>query len=87
MRLLALFLLVSACSSVPMTEDQKYERDVRKIEAEDGYLQEEADCARKSGVMVYDYHTKPRRKGEPDPEALRTARCEWSTKGLGAIYH
>jgi len=78
MKLLPLLLLVFVCSCAPLTEDEKYERDVKKIEAGEKYQLEEAACKRRGGVMVYQYFSNSKRKDEPDSKNIKSARCETS---------
>lgn len=87
MKLPALFLLLSACACAPLTEDQIYDRDVREIEANERFLEKEADCKRRRGVMVYSYRSKTRTGTERSTADIVTARCETMADGtLGDIY-
>ena len=87
MKILALFLLVSACSMEPLTEDQIYEREVAKIEATDEYIQEEIDCRRRGGVMIYDYYTASKKNRALDPDEIKDAHCETSVNHInGSIF-
>jgi hypothetical protein len=86
MKFLAPFLLLSAVACAPLTEDQIYEREVRLIEAEDKFLEKKADCARRRGVMVYDYRQKGRLNSEPDAADMVTARCDTTMDGALGIY-
>ena len=76
MKYSALFLLVSVCACAPLTEDQIYDREVRKIEANERFQQDKEDCERRHGIMVYDHRTKPRNNDKPDSSGMVTARCD-----------
>ena len=86
MKTIALILLISVCACVPLTEDQIYEREVRDIEASERFLQEEADCKRRRGVMVYTNNSATRTKRKPNKEDVITARCDTSIEGVRGIY-
>ena len=86
MKNIALILLVSVCACAPLTEDQIYDREVREIEASEEFLQEEADCKRRRGVMVYTNNSATRTKRKPNNADIITARCDTSMDGARGIY-
>jgi hypothetical protein len=86
MKTIAMILLISVCACAPLTEDQKYDREVREIEASEKFLQEKEDCKRRRGVMVYTNNSATRTKRKPDNEDVVTARCDTTTDGDHGIY-
>jgi len=73
--LLATVLSLSACTATPETEDEIYDREVRKVEAEDRFLRMVADCDRNGGVMVYAYNSGSRAR-KLTPKNSDMARCK-----------
>jgi hypothetical protein len=86
MKTIAMILLISVCACVPLTEDQIYDREVREIEASEKFLQEEADCKRRRGVMVYTNNSATRMKRSTNNKDVITARCDTTTDGDHGIY-
>jgi len=86
MKIIALILLISVCACAPLTEDQIYDREVREIEASEKFLQEEADCKRRRGVMVYTNNSATRMKRNSNNDDVITARCDTSMEGARGIY-
>ena len=86
MKTIALILLMSVGACAPLTEDQIYDREVREIEASEKFLQEEADCKRRRGVMVYTNNSATRTKRKPNNADIVTARCDTSMDGARGIY-
>ena len=86
MKTIALILLMSVCACAPLTEDQIYDREVREIEASDEFRQEEADCKRRRGVMVYTNNSATRMKRSSNNQDVITARCDTSIDGGHGIY-
>ena len=86
MKTIALILLMSVCACAPLTEDQIYDREVREIEANEKFLEEEADCKRRGGIMVYNNNSATRTKRKPNNADIVTARCDTSIDGALGIY-
>jgi hypothetical protein len=86
MKTVALILLMSVCACAPLSEDQIYDREIREIEASEKFLQEEADCKRRRGVMVYTNNSATRMKRNSNNEDVITARCDTSIDGARGIY-
>ena len=86
MKTIALILLMSVCACAPLTEDQIYDREVREIEASDEFRQEEADCKRRRGVMVYTNNSATRTKRNSSNQDVITARCDTSIDSGHGIY-
>lgn len=76
MKILPLLLLLTACSHEPLTEDEKYDREIGEIEAKEKFLREEAACERRGGVMIYEYHSVSKRNEVPEPKDIIKAECE-----------
>ena len=86
MKTIALILLVSVCACAPLTEDQIYDREVREIEASEKFREDEADCKRRGGIMIYNNNSATRTKRKPNNADIITARCEMSIDGNRGIY-
>ena len=86
MKTIALILLMSVCACAPLTEDQIYDREVREIEASDEFREDEADCKRRGGVMVYKNNSATRTKRKANNADIITARCETSIDPVRGIY-
>jgi len=80
---LALFLLISACSMAPMTEEEIYARETARNELEDEYLMKQMACDDIGGVMVFDYQTMHRKKRKLTAAQMKSAHCVRSTTNLG----
>lgn len=80
---LALFLVVSACSMAPMTEEEIYERETARNEVEDDYLLREMACNDIGGVMVFTHYSTYRRKQKLTAAKMKSARCVKSVADIG----
>lgn len=80
---LAPFLVISACSTAPMTEEEIYARETARNELEDEYLMKQMACDDIGGVMVFNYQTMHRKKRKLTAAQMKSAHCVRSTKNLG----
>lgn len=80
----ALTLVVSACSVSTLTEEEIYEREVARNEAEDEYMMKEMACRDTGGIMVFDYYsTFSRKKRALTVAQMKSSHCERSAADIG----
>ncbi len=72
MKYLPILLLV-ACSSTPLTEDERFERDYKYAMEVEKYIEREAACVRAGGIWVTTFSASNRRK--PRLHELKAAGC------------
>jgi len=75
----ALFLVLSACSMAPMTEEEIYDRETARNEAEDEFLMRKMECDDIGGVMIFEHYSGFRKKRKLTRAQMKSARCERST--------
>lgn len=79
-----LVLVVSACSLSTMTEEEIYEREVARNEAEDEYLMKVMACRDTGGIMVFDYYNTLSRKERTLTVAqMKSSHCEKNANDIG----
>ena len=84
---LGLFLIVSACSMAPMTEEEIYERETARNEVEDDYMMREMACNDIGGVMVFNHYSTYRKKQKLTAAQMKSAHCVRSAAEIGdSIY-
>jgi len=77
----ALFLVFSACSMTPLTEEEIYDRQTARSEAEDEFMMKKMECDDIGGVMIFEHYSGRRKNRKLTTAQMKLARCERSTLG------